>query len=451
MKLINNNQKTEKKNYYWLINLRWIAISGLALMILLSFLVSFKIQFFGLLLVLAGLIIHNLISALLLKKSISSQKKNLISYIHKIIFYQIVIDLLLLTILIHFLGGFVTPLLLFYTFHIVLASILLSRRISYLIAFIEVILLITLVVLEYYKIIPYHTTDLFDYSTLNIKFVLFVLLIFTATSFVLVYLVSNIALKLKKHEKLLYNTNKKLERANSELERKDSIKDEYVLRVTHDIKGHLAAIQTNLSVLHKQIAGPLDEKQMKFVTITYNRTLKLTNFVKDLLRITNIRLNNKTEKEDFIFNDIINNVIETVSQNAINKNIEITLSVNDNVKGYGNKFSIEEVISNLILNAIKYTPENGVVNVFAKNKGEYAEIIIEDTGIGIPQNEINNVFDDFYRCSNVKNKKIEGTGLGLSLVWQNVERNNGKIWVKSKENEGSKFIFSIPSNRRFQK
>ena len=202
MKLISNNQKTEKKNYYWLINLRWIAITGLGLIILLSFLLSFKVHFFGLLLVLAGLVIHNLISALLLKKSISSQKKNLISYIHKIIFYQIVIDLLLLTILIHFSGGFVTPLLLFYTFHVVLASVLLSKKISYQIAFIEVILLITLVVLEYYKIIPYHTADLFDYSTLSIKFILLILLIFIATSFVLVYLVSNIALKLKKHENL---------------------------------------------------------------------------------------------------------------------------------------------------------------------------------------------------------------------------------------------------------
>jgi len=447
MKLINYKQKAEKKNCYRLIILRWIAISGLALMILLSFLFSFKVHLFGLLLVLAALIIHNLISLLLLKKSILSKKKNLISYIHKIIFYQIVIDILLLTILIHFSGGFVTPFLLFYTFHVVLASILLSRKTSYIIAFIEVMLLINLVVFEYYKIIPFHTADLFDYSTLNIKFILLILLIFTATSFILAYLVGNIALKLKKNEKLLYNNIKKLERANSELERKDSIKDEYVSHVTHDIKGHLAAIQTNLSVLHKQIAGPLDEKQMKFVTITYNRTLKLTNFVKDLLRITNIRLNNKTEKEYFIFNDIINNVIETVSQNAINKNIEIILSLEDNVKGYGNKFSIEEIISNLILNAIKYTPENGVVRVFAKNKGEYVEITIEDTGIGIPENEISNVFDDFYRCSNVKNKKIEGTGLGLSLVWQNVERNNGKIWVKSKENVGSKFIFSIPTSK----
>ncbi len=445
MKLIIQDQRTVKRNY-WLIKLRWITIGGLAIAIVLSYILKFDVLFFGLLLVLGSLVVHNLIFLLLLKRGISSQKNNLIPYIHKIIFYQIVIDLFLLTILIHFLGGFVTPLLLFYTFHIVLASILLSRKISYLIAFIEVILLVTLAILEYYNIIPYHTIGLFDYSTLNIKFFLSILLIFTITSFALVYLVSDIALKLKKHEKLLYNTNKKLERANSELERKDCIKDEYVLRVTHDIKGHLAAIQTNLSVLHKNIAGPLDEKQKKFVSIAYNRTFKLTNFVTDLLRVTNMRLNNKTEKENFIFNDIIDNVIETIGQNANDKNIEIILSLNNNVKGYGNKFSITEGISNLILNSIKYTPKDGIITVYAKNMQQYAEITIEDNGIGIPENEINNIFDDFYRGSNAKSKKIEGTGLGLSLVWQIIEQNNGKIWVESKENKGSKFIFSIPSS-----
>jgi signal transduction histidine kinase len=195
----------------------------------------------------------------------------------------------------------------------------------------------------------------------------------------------------------------------------------------------------------------MSEKQEKFVNISYRRTLKLSDFVSDLLKITRMRLNNIIEKEYFSLSQLVNNVIEVTGQEAKKKLITIEKNLDPDAMGYANKFSIEEVVYNLIINAVKYTPVNGKVKVCVKIMEGYSEITVEDNGIGIPENEINNVFDDFYRASNARSNKIEGSGLGLSLVWQIIERNNGKIWVESELGRGSKFNFSLPNSEMFEK
>lgn len=429
---------------FWLIQLRWISIAGLAVAYLLSYIFSIRVEYIGLLTVLAGLIVHNYISILLLKRAIKNRKKGLADYIERIIFYQIIIDLFILTILIHFSGGFENPFILFYTFHVVLASILLSTIASYLVAGFSTIMLVTLSSLEYFAVIPHYSLGIFDYSSFSPTYSISVILIFSITVFVLVFLVSSISRRLRTQEIKLMRTNNQLEVANSELKRKDSVKDEYVSRVTHDIKGHLAAIQTNISVLQRGIPGPLNPQQEKFVNLAYKRTIRLTEFVRDLLRVTQMRLNNETDKQSFVFAELIEKVLENTSTNAENKKISISINQEHNVKGFGNPFSIEEVILNLVLNAIKYTPENGKIVLSVSDKGTYSECSVCDTGIGIPESEIKNVFAEFYRGSNARNLKIEGTGMGLALVWQIVKRNKGKIWVNSQEGKGSCFIFSIP-------
>ena len=102
------------------------------------------------------------------------------------------------------------------------------------------------------------------------------------------------------------------------------------------------------------------------------------------------------------------------------------------------------MVTNLLLNAIKYTPENGKVTVSIKNENDFAVVEIADTGIGIPANEIGKVFQEFFRASNAREVERNGTGLGLSIAKYIVERHNGKIWVESKENNGTKFWFTLP-------
>ncbi|MDP3788786.1 MAG: ATP-binding protein, partial [Candidatus Omnitrophota bacterium] len=105
---------------------------------------------------------------------------------------------------------------------------------------------------------------------------------------------------------------------------------------------------------------------------------------------------------------------------------------------------IQETLTNLIVNSIKYTPRNGRIDIMIRDNGSSVSIVIADTGIGIPKNELSRVFDEFYRASNAKEVEKDGTGLGLSIAKQVIEMHNGKIWVESEEGKGSKFSIELP-------
>jgi len=335
------------KQSLWLIKLRWIAIAGVILVIAFSYVFELNVYYSGLLGVLIALVLHNVFSTIYLKyirKGSSLLKK---ARIKRNITNQILIDLILLSVLIYFSGGIENPFILFYIFHIVIASIILKRSTSYLIASLSTIMLGAQIFIEQYNILPHYSLDIINYSTLNFSFKFIVLIVFVLTVYVLVYLVSNISYQLREKEKALLDLNRNLEDLNLDLERKDAIKNEYVLRVTHDIKGHLAAIQTNLSVLQLEIAGGLNEKQKTFTDIAYSRTVKLTDFVKELLKLTHIKLQNNSESANYNLNRVIESSIASVKENAKAKSISVKEKIDNNLNSFGSSFSIEEVITNL--------------------------------------------------------------------------------------------------------
>jgi len=240
---------------------------------------------------------------------------------------------------------------------------------------------------------------------------------------------------------------KALRQANLQLREKDRIKDEYVYRVTHDIKGHLAAIESCLYVAADKSIGPLNEKQFDFLTRASNRTRQLTTFVKELLSLTQMRLSGQMKMEVFSLAQCICNVLASVDRNAKDKSITITSNIDPSLgQMVGNEFSISEMLSNLLLNAIKYTPENKSVYVEARNLEDRIQIDVCDTGIGIPADEIPNVFDEFFRASNAREREKDGTGLGLSIVKQIVERHNGEISVRSQQGQGTTFTVTLPKD-----
>ena len=236
----------------------------------------------------------------------------------------------------------------------------------------------------------------------------------------------------------LRNKAQALTEANTQLQEKDRIKDEYVSRVTHDIKGHLAAIRSCLFIVADKSAGQFSEKQADFLDRATNRTNQLTNFLKELLDLTRMRLSGRIEMEPFYLPDTIDKAMETVSRRAQDKSISLTCNVARSVEQVlGNEFSIDEMLTNLLFNAIKYTPQGKSVHLEASTCDEYIQVDVVDTGIGIPADEIGNVFDEFFRASNAKKSEKDGTGLGLSLVKQIVERHGGTISVQSEEGKGS--------------
>jgi signal transduction histidine kinase len=245
----------------------------------------------------------------------------------------------------------------------------------------------------------------------------------------------------------LQKQEKALREANIKLTEKDRIKDEYVSRVTHDIKGHLAAIQSSLYVAANESIGPLNEKQSNFMDKAVKRTGQLTDFVKELLNLTQMRLSGRLEMEAFSLPDTISKALVSIANRAKEKSITVSSNVEPSVgEIVGNEFSINEMITNLLFNAVKYTPENKTVHLEAKNYDNHVQIDIIDTGIGIPADELENVFGEFFRASNALKTEKDGTGLGLSIVKQIIEQHGGQISVKSQEGQGTKFTVTLPKD-----
>jgi len=426
---------------YWLVKLRWIAVVCVFVGIYISSnVLNIGLAVSALYAVATLLFVYNIVVRMLLDHAVKPGDDVPPGTIKRIIHLQICADLILLTILLHFSGGIENPLVFFFIFHTIIASILLSKRESYAQATFAILLFGLLVLLEHEQYIPHFCLTGFvphclQESTLYVvgKFGAF-----TTAVYVAVYMANYIATRLKLTEQAYRQT-------NAMLQEKDRIKDEYVSRVTHDIKGHLATIQGCLAVVTDRMGGKLEEQEADLVRRAHLRSVKLTNFVRALLRLTQMRLSNKLEMDNFSLAEALENTVDSVRARAEEKSITITCEIDRSVKNiYGNQFSIEEMISNLLLNAIKYTPVDGSVCIRARNNQDFVQVEISDTGIGIPAEEQGRIFDEFFRATNAKRTERDGTGLGLSIVKYIVERHNGKISVDSKEGQGTTFKMTLP-------
>jgi signal transduction histidine kinase len=245
----------------------------------------------------------------------------------------------------------------------------------------------------------------------------------------------------------LQKKEKVLREANLQLKEKDRIKDEYVSRVTHDIKGHLGAIRSCLHLAGDESLRPLNHRQSDFLNRARKRTAQVSDFVNELLNLTQMRLSGQFKMATFSLSVCVSRAIEAVERRAKEKSITVTSNLDPAAQQItGNQFSINEMLTNLLFNAIKYTPEKKTVHVEAKGDGDRVRIDITDTGIGIPPDEIGSIFDEFFRASNARQHEKDGTGLGLSIVKQIVQRHAGTISVQSQLGQGTTFTLILPKN-----
>jgi len=429
------------KRARWLIRLRWLAVILTCAGAYLTHSVWHIIQTDAALYTIALLLVaENGACLLSLRWIAGSQCCNPALWTRRLIHFQISADLVLLTVLLHYTGGVENPLIVCFVFHMVIASILLSKRESYRQAVLAVGLLSTMGVLEHHGIIAHYCLDGLLTSGFHADgyYVLATLGVLVATLFLVVYMTTDISSQLRLQESAL-------RRANAALEQKDRIKDEYVARVTHDIKGHLAAVQSCHDVVIRELLGPLTVGQRDFLERAYARTGLLNRFIRTLLRLTEVRLSNHMEMSTFLLNDTVDQAVSACESRARDKSVSVTSRLGvDKLHVYGNAFSIEEVITNLLLNSIKYTPAGGKVDIMARRAEETVCVEVCDTGIGIPAEALPQVFHEFFRAANAKRMEKDGTGLGLSIVKQVIERHHGHICVESREGEGSTFRFTLP-------
>jgi signal transduction histidine kinase len=350
----------------------------------------------------------------------------------------------MLALIIHYSGGIENPLVLFFFFHMIIASSIFPTFTSYLYAGFALVLLGLVAFLEAYGVIPHYHLDGFidpdlDHNRLFLFGTGFVFLCASIMVVSLSHMIINRSIK----------SSEMYARTNEELENKDRLKNEYVLRVTHDIKGHLAAILSCLEVLRQKIAGPMNETQEEFLNRAFKRTNLLAEMVKDLLNLTRRRLQKGEEFEEYSIRDLIEQVTIPIQQLASEKSIKLTYSFETGIdKVIGNPLAIRELFTNLLMNAVKYTPLDGYIELVVKNQKDAIQAEISDSGIGVPDDELSKIFEEFYRASNVPREAKAGTGLGLSIVKQIVEKHQGDIWAESEPGEWTRFTLILPKNPR---
>lgn len=424
---------------FWLIRLRWIAVIGvISTVYFTNKILNISLYILPLYIVPLFLAGYNLLFYFIL----IFRKKKFIGYLfaNRIANIQISLDLLSLAVLIHFSGGIENPFIFYFIFHMIIASILLSRKASFLQATFSVFLFSSMIIFEFFGILPHYCLKGFIPSDLhnNLLYIGGVTFVFISTLYIAVYMATSISNRLRERER-------SLKEANELLMEKDRIKSEYVLRVTHDIKEHLSAIQSCIEPVTTNITGPLNDKQSDLLKRAIQRTEKLMFFVKALLEITRIKLSKEMKIEYFSLPLVTKNAVSNIEEKAKKKEIDIKLFIDsqvDQIKGA--QTYIEEALTNLLANSVKYTFPEGKININVRDKGDSVLIQIKDTGIGIPKDELPNIFEEFYRASNARKVERDGTGLGVPIAKQIIERHNGKIWVESELGKGSSFFIILP-------
>jgi len=228
------------------------------------------------------------------------------------------------------------------------------------------------------------------------------------------------------------------------------MKNEFVSHVSHELKTPLASINAYAEMLAD---GEADDEQTagQFCSIIQSQAARLSELIEDILDVSRIESGLiKINKQPISVALLIREALETIKSQAVEKNIKLVEhSPIVFEQADADKDMILRVIINLLSNAVKYTPQDGTIKIeTCVNEADgVVRVSIIDTGVGIPKNELEQVFDKFYRVD-ANNKCAQGTGLGLNLVRQIVERvHNGRVFVTSKQGQGSTFGFELPLAR----
>lgn len=227
----------------------------------------------------------------------------------------------------------------------------------------------------------------------------------------------------------------------------DQMKSEFISTASHQLRTPLSAVKWTLKMIIDGDLGKLNTEQKTFLMQGYQSNERMIRLINDLLNVARI----EEKRFGYTFSLIqLEDLIENVSRDFIHaideKKIEFSFKKPSETlpKVQIDPSRMRLVLQNLIDNAIKYTHEKGRVTISVKHSKLYLEVSINDTGVGIPKNQQDRLFTKFFRGDNVIRMQTKGTGLGLFIVKNIIEKHGGKIWIESDENKGSTFYFTIP-------
>ncbi|MEO6330089.1 MAG: PAS domain S-box protein [Ginsengibacter sp.] len=218
-------------------------------------------------------------------------------------------------------------------------------------------------------------------------------------------------------------------------------KDEFMAMASHELKTPLTVIKANIGLLQLKLN---DDFSQEFVTRTMVQVNKLSDLISDLLDISKVQSGNlQLSFSSFDLKKLIIETVEDILQTSPSHKITLEIS-NKTLPVVADVFRLEQVIVNVVTNAIKYSPAADEIIIAAEYQSDYVTISIKDFGTGIPKQDLKKVFSRFFRVLETSNKFI-GSGIGLYISSEIIKRHKGKMWVESEEKKGCTFYFSIPT------
>ena len=232
----------------------------------------------------------------------------------------------------------------------------------------------------------------------------------------------------------------------AEIER---IKNEFISTVSHELRTPMTSVKgyADLLVSGNAHVGTLNPTQRRFVEVIQANANRLTDLVNEILEISRIETGRvKLQLETIDLAALLNEVTLSFEGQLVQKAMDLEVTLPDEPPYvYADKGRLTQILVNLIGNAWQYTPERGRITIeVTATDDNYVQIDIKDTGIGIPEQDLEYVFERFFRSERPEAQVVDGTGLGLSITKSYVDMLGGKIWVESELNVGTTFSFTMP-------
>jgi two-component system NtrC family sensor kinase len=223
----------------------------------------------------------------------------------------------------------------------------------------------------------------------------------------------------------------------------DRLKSDFIHTISHDLRSPLTAVMGYVELLDR--VGPLNDQQKQFVKHIQNSAQNITALVNDLLDLGRIEAGFDTRKDEVSLETILRFTLDNLGHQIQDKQQDMQVNIAENLPILrGNPIRLRQLMDNLLVNAVKYTPVGGKILVNLRAEADQIIFEVTDTGVGIPSPDQVHIFEKFYRASNAP-KGTPGTGLGLAIVKSIVDNHEGRIWVESVVDKGTKFSVVLPT------
>lgn len=231
----------------------------------------------------------------------------------------------------------------------------------------------------------------------------------------------------------------------TKLRRLEKIRQDFVANVSHELRTPISSIKGYTETL---LEGALDDKENAedFLRIILADSNRLASLIDDLLNLSRIESGILVmEARSYKFLPIVEAVLGSLKRQIADKSIRVKIDIPEDLPDIlVDETRIKQVLLNLIDNAVKYNRSNGEISISAQAMNDHIKVEIADTGIGIPAKDLPRLFERFYRVDKARSRELGGTGLGLSIVKHIIQSHNGEVSLRSVEDEGSTFSFTLP-------